>query len=110
MNDGPLGRVLDGAAEDFMGEWGRIALSQKDEAHYIRNRVDVGPVKVNMGDTASGALQVHQQSSEGIRDDCASGIEDTIVAIAPPVHEKMFGKVGGVSTLYFEEVNFVVRR
>jgi hypothetical protein len=41
MNDGPLGRVFDGAAKDFMGEWGGIALAEKDEPHYFHKRVFV---------------------------------------------------------------------
>ncbi len=85
-----------------MGEWGGIALSQEDEAHCIGNGVDIRPVKVDVGDTTGGSLQVDQQSSEGIGDDRASGIKNTIVAIAAPVYAKMLGKVGGVSAIYLE--------
>jgi hypothetical protein len=39
MNDGALGRVFDGAAQDLMGERGGIAFAQEDETHHVYDRV-----------------------------------------------------------------------
>jgi predicted enzyme related to lactoylglutathione lyase len=57
MDNRPLGGVLDGAAEDFMGEWGGISLPpQEDKPHYVCNEIDVAPVEVDVGNAARGPL------------------------------------------------------
>jgi hypothetical protein len=110
MDNRPLGGVLDGAAEYFVGEWGGISLTQEDKPHYVRNRVDVAPVEVDVGNAARGPLQVNEQSGKGICDHGTPGMEDTIAAIAPPMDTKMLGEVGSVSALDLEKVDSVVGR
>jgi hypothetical protein len=108
MNDGALGAVFDGTAQDFVGEWGGIALAEKDEAQDVDNGANVGPVKVDVGNTSGGLLQVNQQGSDGIGNDGASGAENAIGAFAHSLDTNMFGEFGSVSALYLDEVDGVV--
>ena len=40
-----------------MGERSRIAFAQEDEADYVDNRIHLGPVEVNVGNTPGGPLE-----------------------------------------------------
>ena len=89
MDDRALGRVFDGAAQDFVGQGGGVALAQEDKPHHVDDRVDIGPVKVDMGDASGGLLQVNEQSGDGIGNGGAPGMEDAVGAFADPVDMEM---------------------
>ncbi len=97
MDDWALSRVFDGTAQDFMGQGGSIAFTEKDEPHDVNHRIDVCPVKVDVGDASGGLLQVDEQSGNGIGDRGAPGVEDTIGAFAEAPGSKRYSVKSEVS-------------
>ena len=71
-----------------MGQRGGIAFAQKDETHYINDRAHVGPVKVDVGNTSGGLLQVNEQSGDGIGNGGAPGMENAIGAFAESLDDR----------------------
>ena len=85
MDDRTLGGIFDRAAQDFVGQGSRIAFTKKDVTHDIDHRVDVGPVKVDVGDASGGLLEVNEQRGDGIGDRGAPGVEDATGPFANPL-------------------------
>ena len=88
-----------------MGQRGGIALPEEDKPDDVHHRTDVRPMEVDMGDAPGGFLQVDEQSRDRIGNHSAPGVEDAIVAFAPAVDTKSFGKVGCIPTLHFDKVD-----
>src|SRR5271156_4578054 len=105
VNDWTLGRIFDSAAEDFVGQGSSIALAKKDVTHPINDWIDIGPVKVDMGNAFCALLEVDEQRSDGICDRGAPGMEDLIRSISKPVDLQKFGEVRGVSPFHLHKVD-----
>ena len=71
-----MGWVFYRSAKDLVGERGGVSLTQEDEPHDVRDRVDVGPVKIDMRVASGGLLKIDQQRSDRVGDHGASGMKD----------------------------------
>ena len=93
MDDGALGGVFDGAAEDLMGQWGGIAFAQEDKPHQVDDGVNVGPVKVDVGNAFRRLFDLDEESGDGVGNGGAPGMEYTIGTIAGPLDSDCFGEL-----------------
>ena len=105
MNDGALGGVLDGPAQNFMGKRSGVAFTQEDEADRVGNRAHIGPMEVNVGDTARGPLEIDEQGSDGIGNGSAPGMQHTIGPFAVSLEAETLGELGSISTLHLNKVD-----
>jgi len=109
VNHGTLFGIFDSTAENFMGYWGRVAFTQEDEAYSVNDRVDVGPVEVDMGDALGSLLQVDEQTGDGIGNRGAPGTENTMGVLAEPVDRERLGELRCIPALHLDKVDAFVR-
>src|SRR5579859_8016307 len=93
VDDRPLGRVLDGTPEYFVGKRGGVAFSQEDVTHHVHDRVDVSPMKVGVGDASGGLFEVDEKCGDGIGNSSARRTKNTVAAFVHPMDFQIFREV-----------------
>src|SRR5215469_9274904 len=68
MNEGAMGGIGHGTAQDFVSYRRSVALPEKQEPKKISDRISFRPPKINVGNTTGLFFEKNQHSGDGVRD------------------------------------------
>ena len=66
VDDRSVRNVRNDFAQHLVGEWSRIAFAEEQKSKDVRHGVPFLPFEINVRNTPSGALNMYEQSGNGV--------------------------------------------
>jgi hypothetical protein len=96
-------RIFNGAAQNFVGEWGDIAFAKKQEPEEVRDWIAFAPIEIGVRHFAGCLFEIDQEGGERIGNHRTRRPKDPVFANAFAGYHKILPEVRGVARFDLEE-------
>ncbi len=96
-------RILNGAAQDLVGERGDVAFAKKQEAEEVRDWIAFAPIEIGVRHFTGCLFEIDQEGGERIGNHRTRRPQDPMFTDAFAGYDKILPEVRGVAGFDLEE-------